>query len=189
MRDKLFCIAAIGFLSLATTACTEMFRSDAENFSRQADRSRQRALQSMKLSSAQQPAGKAVAGDTLLKLLSGKSHIREYRKRIDDARPYVTTYDYFGPDGTFIVRDTHGRRTAEYQEMGKWTVNGGVLCIVVPSYVDKKCYSIRIEPAGKIQYWIHNPGDPFDGLASAGVSIVRPGLQEPEYISDPADFR
>lgn len=51
------------------------------------------------------------------------------------------------------------------------------------------CYTIRVAPDGAIQYWIHKPGDPFHGLFTRNVKIVRKGLQEPEYISDPAAFR
>ncbi len=34
----------------------------------------------------------------------------------------------------------------------------------------------------------HKPGDPFHGLISTSISIVRPGPQEPEYTSAPSAF-
>ena len=180
----------MAMLALALSACTEMFYSDSANANRQAAQARQEALRAMKLSSAQAPAARQISGAALVELLAGKSHVSEFRKRTGDAKPYLTTYDYFGADGSYIGRDTYSRRTPEYQEVGLWTVNGTSLCIVIRApRADEHCYSIRLAADGTIQYWIHKPGDPFDGLLTREVTIVRPGLQPPEYASDPSAFR
>jgi len=129
-------------------------------------------------------------GQALMQLLSGNTHVEPYRKRSEDARPYITHYDHYGADGTFIGRDTHSRKTAAYQDVGRWKVTADLLCISLKSRMaEESCYTVRLAPDGAIQYWIHKPGDLFHGLLTRNVTIVRPGLQEPEYISDPAAFR
>ena len=180
----------VALLLLATGACTEMFYPDAVNSSRQAEQARKEALRSMKLSSAQTSEGRLLSGEELVSLLAGKSHVSEYRKSVDDSKPYLTSYDYFGADGSYIGSDTYSRRTTDYQDVGRWVVNGTSLCIVLVSpRTDEQCYTIRLEDNGAIQYWINKPGDPFDGLLTRTVTIIRPGLQQPEYSSDPSAFR
>jgi hypothetical protein len=176
--------------SLLLPACTDMLHSDAQNASRRSAEARQSALRSMQLSSAQAVAAVPVKGEALVQLLSGNSHVEAFRKRADDARPYLTSYDYFGPDGSFIRRDTHARRTPAYQEVGRWQVKAETLCLAMKHRESEPdCYSLRQAADGTIQYWIHKPGDPFHGLLTRNVKIVRKGLQEPEYTSDPAAFR
>ena len=144
----------------------------------------------MQLSSSQANAAQPVGGQALVQLLSGNTHVQPYRKRSEDIKPYITHYDYYGPDGTFIGRDTHSRRTVGYQDVGRWKVSADTLCIRVQSIqAEENCYTIRLAADGAIQYWIHKPGDPFHGLLTLNVKMVRQGLQEPEYISDPAAFR
>jgi len=176
-------------LAFTLAGCVEMLHSDSENASRRAHRARDESLRAMKLGSAQAAPGQVVTGEALPKMLAGQSHVSEYRKRVGDAKPYITVYDFFGNDGTFISRDTHGRRTPAYQTVGRWRVRAGLLCIATPSQPDESCYTIRLAADGALQYWIAKPGDPFDGLLTKSVRIVRPGLQEPEYVSDPAAFR
>jgi len=144
----------------------------------------------MQLSSSQAETAQPMEGPALVQLLSGNTHVNAFRKRSEDIKPYITYYDYYGPDGTFIGRDTHSRRTVNYQDVGSWKVSADSLCISVQSIQEEEsCYTIRLAPDGVIQYWIHKPGDPFHGLLTRNVEIVRRGLQEPEYISDPAAFR
>lgn len=177
-------------LALMTTACTDMLHSDAENAGRRSAQARQEALNAMKLSSAQAVAAASVSGQALVRLLAGNTHVEAYRKRSGDPKPYLTTYDYYGLDGSFVGRDTHSRRTIDYQDLGRWSVDGNVLCVIVQSIeAEENCYTVRLMANGAIQYWIYKPGDPFDGLLTRIVNIVRPGLQEPEYVSDPAAFR
>lgn len=174
-------------LLLVTAACTDMLYSDSQNSARRSAQARESAIASMKTSSSQAVAAQPVTGQALEQLLSGNTHVKAYRKRSGDAKPYLTQYDYYAPDGTFIGRDTHGRRTAEYQDKGQWKVAGETLCITKRG--DQNCYTIRLAPDGTIQYWIHKPGDPFHGLLTRNIDEVRAGLQEPEYVSDPAAMR
>jgi hypothetical protein len=183
-------LLAIALPLALLAACTGMFFSDAQYSAKQSAEARERARRSMEISSSQAAAAEAVAGEALVGLLSGKSHISEYRKRAKDAQPYFTSYDYYAPDGSFLRRDTHARRAEGYQEVGTWTVDGDTLCISIPSRGPAPdCYTLRLAPDGTIQYWIRKSGDEFDGLLTRNVTIVREGPQAPEYTSDPADFR
>lgn len=187
---RLGLVTSVLTAALLTSACTDMFHSDAENAGRRSSEARQAALKSMKSSSAEAPSAKPVSGQALVNLLSGNTHVEAYVKRSGDVKPYLTTYDYYGPDGVFVAKDTYSRRTPEYQDVGRWKVEKDVLCVTVKSRQEEdSCYTIRVAANGAIQYWIHRPGDPFDGLLTRNVTTVRHGLQEPEYISDPAAFR
>jgi hypothetical protein len=148
------------------------------------------ALSGARRASAQAPPAREVGGDELHRLLAGKTHIKEYRKQAGDPKPYLTTYDYFGPDGAYTSRDTHSKRVPEYEGRGRWEVAGDILCLTGKRVEERTaCYRIRLSDAGMVQYWNHQPGEDADGLLASIVSIIRPGLQTPEYTSDPADFR
>jgi len=170
-----------------TAGCAEMLYSDSQNAGRQNAQARQAALASIKLSSSQADAAQQVTGPALAQLLSGNTHVQAFRKRSEDPKPFLTRYDYYAPDGTYIGRDTHSRRTTAYQEVGRWKVTEEALCIAKQS--EEACYTIRLASSGAVQYWIYKPGDPFHGLLTRNIRDVRSGLQEPEYISDPAAFR
>lgn len=180
-------VAACLPIAWVTVACADMFRSDSQNAGRQSAQARQAALASMRQASSQSAVGRPVTGPALVQLLSGKTHVQAYRKRAADPKPFLTRYDYYAPDGTFIGRDTHSRRTLGYQDLGRWKVSDESLCITQPS--GTTCYTIRLAPDGAVQYWIHEPGDTFHGLFTRNITDMRAGLQEPEYISDPAAFR
>ncbi|MEO8278682.1 MAG: hypothetical protein ABI564_03250 [Ideonella sp.] len=186
---RLALAAAALQLAWMTVACTDALYSDAENAGRKSMQSRQAALRSMKSSSSAAATATPVSGQDLTQLLAGHTHVDAFVKRAGDAKPYLTTYDYYGPDGTFIAKDTYSRRTADYYDVGRWTVHANVLCITLPSRPEDACFTIRLTADGTIQYWIHKPGDPFDGLLTRNVTVVRNGPQEPEYTSDPAAFR
>ncbi len=156
-------------------------RSDSANALRKNARRRSEALRGAKLASAQAPAASAVEGEALVRLLADRTHVKEYRKRAGDAKPYLTTYDYFGPDGVHISSDTHSKRTDGYEDRGRWEVAGDLLCITTTRFGEKtSCYRIKLSEGGTIQYWNHQPGEETDGLLASIVSIVRPGLQAPE---------
>lgn len=183
-------IALLIFAWPFLTACTGMFYSDAQYSSKMSDDARESAVRSMRLSSAQAATAKPVTGSALVQLLSGKTHVSAYRKRATDTAPFLTRYAFFADDGSYVGRDTHLRRSPEYQDEGTWAVHAELLCITLrDKATGPDCYTIRLANDGAIQYWIHKPGDDFDGLLTLNVVDIRRGLLEPEYISDPAAFR
>jgi hypothetical protein len=186
MRRGIAAACSLPFVLMAM-GCAEMRYSDSQNAGRQSEKARQAALASMKVSSSQAEAAQQVTGPALAQLLSGNTHVQAFRKRSEDPKPFLTRYDYYAPDGTYIGSDTHARRTTQYQEVGRWKVTEQVLCIARHS--DEACYTIRLASSGAVQYWIYKPGDPFHGLLTRNIRDVRSGLQQPEYVSDPADFR
>ena len=178
-------------LAIAFTAtlcgCAEALRSDSANALRRAEGARQEALESSRIASGQAHLAQPVSGAALVRLLSGNTHVSEFRRRTSDAKPYFTTYQYFGPDGVFIARDTWSRRTPAYQAVGRWRVNDAVLCMTENNGPGSEgCYTVRLQSDGVIQFWIHKPGDPFHNLITSSVRIIRPGLQTPEYASTSA---
>lgn len=176
-------------LALSSTACSTLY-SDAQNAGRRSDQARQEAERAMKQASRQAVSAQPVGGEALVRLLAGNSHVQVYVKRSSDIRPYFTSYNYFASDGRFIARDTYSKRAPPYEGKGHWRVEKDRLCITTQSEgTDAGCFRIRLAADGAIQYWIHNPGGAYDGMLTKNITDVRPGLQEPEYISDPAAFR
>ncbi|MGJ7507481.1 hypothetical protein [Variovorax sp. GT1P44] len=137
-------------------------------------------LAASQAASRQAPPAQPVAADALEKLVAGQTHVIEYRRRVGDAMPYLVTYEYFGADGRYVFMDTQTRRNPDEYPNDRWRVAAGVLCIDITSEgTPERCYTLRQEAGGVIQYWIHKPGDVSDGLISSSVKIVRSGLQTP----------
>ncbi len=171
-------------VAIATSGC-EMMYSDNANFARQRAHANSAALVTNQDASRVAAPAQAVTGDALRLLLSGNSHVQEYRKAIDDTKPYFTTYTYFSPDGAYISRDTYSQRTAEYEATGTWSLKENLLCVVVSTAFrdEPSCYTLKVAANGVIQYWIHNPGNEWHNVITMNVSIVRSGLQTPEYAT------
>ena len=188
---QLAVVAAIAMLVTAATALTgcAALRSDSANAARQSARARSDALISNQTASRQAAPAQPVTDDALRRLLSGNSHVNEYRRAVADVKPYFTSYQYFGPDGVYIVRDTYSRRTDGYEAVGRWRVNQNVLCVdETGSTNEPECYTLKITTKGVIQYWIYKPGDPFHGLITSSLDIIRLGLQNPEYTTTSAMY-
>jgi hypothetical protein len=92
-------LQGVAVVAVAATAagCAELMRSDSANALHRNARANEEALAAAKAATRQAGAARPVAGDELVKLLSGKTHVREYRKRASDAKPYFTVYEYFSP--------------------------------------------------------------------------------------------
>lgn len=177
-------------ICLAAGGCAEMLRSDNANAQLQSARANRDVLAASKTASSQALPATPVSGDTLVRLLSGNTHVSEYRKQVSDARPYFTLYQYYGPDGVFIVRDTYSRSTLPYQAVGRWRVNADVLCVTENNGPGSEaCFTVRQQANGVIQFWHHRLGDALHNLITSSVSIVRPGLQTPEYVTPPSAYR
>ena len=184
----LLCTTAL-LAAMALSGCVEMFYSDNANAQRQRAREIQQALVGNREASRQALPAQPVGGDALQRLLAGKTHVSEYRKRVEDAKPYYTVYDFFRPDGSFLSLNTSWRRDPATASVGRWNVAGEVLCITeMNGDSQDHCFTIRQEASGAIQYWIHRPGDPFHGLITSRVHLVRDGPQTPEFVTVGSPF-
>ena len=172
------------------SGCMEMMRSDAANASRQNAHARQKALQGNRLASQQAAPAQRLAGEALTRFLAGKSHVSEYRKASGDAQPYYAVYTYFSPDGRYLWLNTYEQSDPATTAWGTWQVSGEVLCVTQQrGETTPYCYTLRLQTDGAVQYWIHQPGDPFHGLLTALVSIIRDGPQTPAFVSSPSQMR
>jgi|GEM_PF-2199424 len=177
-------------LSMMTlTGCMEMLRSDAANFGRQRAQARSEALTANRLASQQAAPARKLAGEELTRFLAGKSHVSEYRKTTGAAQPYYAEYVYYGRDGRYLWLNTYEQRDPATTPWGTWQVNGEVLCVTQQrGAAEPHCYTLRLEAGGTVQYWIHQPDDPFHGLLTARVTMVREGPQTPSFVSSPAQM-
>lgn len=177
----------------ALSGCVEIMSSDSANFARQSAQARQAALVGNRQASQQAAPARMLAGEELTRLLAGKSHVSEYRKAssgISDAQPYYAEYTYFSPDGRYLWLNTYEQNNPATTPWGTWQVNGEVLCVTQQrGEVEPHCYTLRLQADGTVQYWTHKPGDPFHGLLSARVEIVREGLQTPTFVTSTSQLR
>jgi hypothetical protein len=163
------------------SACDGLY-SDTQVSGRRHEAAMREWVRSSRIASAQAAPANPVVGDALVALLSGKTHVHEYRTRSEDATPYLVTYAYFRADGRYIFLDTQFRERPDEAPADRWRVDGQVLCITTNYLsVSTDCYTVRREAAGQLQYWIHKPGDQTDGLLTMNVNIVRSGLQQPAF--------
>lgn len=175
---------------MALSGCMEMFRSDAGNFGHQRAQARASAVAVNRQASQQAAPARRLAGEELTRFLAGKSHVSEFRRATSDAQPRYAEYVYFGPDGRYLWLNTYEQRDPATTTWGTWQVNGEVLCVTQQrGEAEPQCYTLRLEAGGTVQYWTHQPGDPFHGLLTARVTDVREGPQTPSFVSSPAQMR
>ncbi|MEQ1686765.1 MAG: hypothetical protein ABL916_24190 [Burkholderiaceae bacterium] len=183
------CVAGL-LAAMALSGCVEMLYSDNANAQRQRAAERNEALAGNREASRQALPAQALSGEALQRLLAGKTHVNEYRRRVEDSKPYYTVYDHFHPDGSFQSINTSWRSDPATASVGRWKVAGEVLCITeMNGDSQDHCFTIRQEASGAIQYWIHQPGDPFHGLITSRVHLVRDGPQTPEFATVGSPFR
>jgi hypothetical protein len=185
-------LAAVGALPALAglLGCTELLRSDAANASRNNGRARDHALQNNRRASQEAAPARVLAGEELSRRLTGKTHVSEFRKASHDAKPFYATYAYFATDGRYHWLNTYERRDPQTATPGTWRVDGEVLCVTrLRGIAQPLCFTLRLQDNGTLQYWTHQPGDPFHGLITADVHIVRDGQQLPEFISRPEQMQ
>ena len=171
------------------SGCIELLRSDAANAGHRNAEARQDALQGNRLASQQAAPAQRLAGEALTRLLSGKSHVSEYRKSTAHAQPFYAVYAYYRPDGQYLWLNTYDKRDPVTTLWGTWQVSGEVLCVTQQrGETTPYCYTLRLQPDGTVQYWIHKPGDPFHGSLTTHVSIIRDGPQTPAFVSMPGQM-
>ena len=187
---RAFLCTALVLLAVMQTACMEMLRSDNANFARTSEHRRQDALRNNRLASQQAATARAVGGIELRRLLAGRTHVSEFRKRSGDSLPYYVEYDHFGEDGRFQALNTYERRDPATTAVGVWRVDGQRLCITETRTASgETCFAVRVEAGGAIQYWNDQPGDDFHGLLARRIHIVLAGAILPAFITTPEQMR
>ena len=183
MRVRLTVVALGGVALIALGSCAEMFRSDAENAGRQSEEAQRNWVRSSRIASSQAAPAEPVRGAALTRLLAGKTHVIEYRMSNAEPAPYYVTYDYYRADGRFIFLDTRFRQDPDEHAGDRWRVDDDVLCLLKSSDGEtNECFKVKVEAGGAIQYWIHRPGDPKNGLITKSVRIVKDGMQTPAFV-------
>lgn len=184
-RTVLVLAALTAAVAAALAACSDMLYSDSANQGRRHARLQREALAASRSATLQAAAATPLAGDALAGLLSGKTHVHEYRRGAGDAKPYFVVYDHYRPDGVFIGLDSYSRRDATQVAPGRWRVAGATLCVTEKDgNPQEQCYAVAQEAGGRLQFRVAKPGDAFDGLLTSVVSIVRDGPQTPTATNE-----
>ena len=172
-----------GFLPVLVMAATlgcEAFRSDAENFSRQRDAERARAVAGMRAATRQTARGAGVAGDALTRTVSGRTHIFVYGMAPGGRAGRYVEYSYFRPDGRFVYRNTDWATSPDGRDGDHWRVDGERLCVLNGAFsADEHCYRLATQPDGRIQYYVADPGNEADRLLTKVTDRVIEGPPDP----------
>lgn len=149
--------------------------SDAEVFHRQWEADRQDRIAGMKAATRQQARGTPVAGDALRALLAGRTHEFDYQQDpLGRAGRYVEYY-HFQRDGRLVFRNPPMPPSGA-QESDRWRVDGDRLCVVTAWLTaDERCFTLAVLPNGRVQYFVHRPGDETDGLLTKVTSATFDG--------------
>jgi hypothetical protein len=150
-------------IAAVVAACGPM--SDSATHQRQAERERKAGVRAMQAATAQTARGREIGGDELRILVSGKTHVSQYERGPGGAQgPYIE-YSWFRPDGRFVYMNSLWALDPEGKEGDAWRVDGDALCIRNSSFTsEEQCYRLALTPDGKIQYYIHQPGEDSHGL-------------------------
>jgi hypothetical protein len=158
-------------LLFVLTACQY---GDGAAFSREWEKDRQRRIKEMKAATAEQDRGRAVAGEELRALVSGRTHVFEYGSDPQGKQGRYVEYEYFRPDGAFVFQSTSMQREPAAND--RWRVDGNRLCIVNTWLTSEEhCFQLALLPNGRIQYFIDKPGDQTHGLLTKVTNTVQEG--------------
>jgi hypothetical protein len=164
-------------LLLVLTACQY---GDGAAFSREREKERQRRIKSMKAATAEQARGRNIGAEELAGFVSGKTHVFEYGSDPLGRRGRYVEYHYFRPDGRYVFLNTSTQNDPEGKPEDRWRVDGSRLCIVNTWFTsDENCYEVALLPNGRVQYYIHDPGDQTHGLLTKVTNAVQSSAPVP----------
>ena len=153
---------------------------DGAAFSREWERERQRRIKSMKAATAEQARGRAIVGEELTALVSGKTHVFEYGSDPLGKRGRYVEYHYFRPDGRYVFLNTMLQSDPEGKPEDRWRVDGSRLCTINTWFSsDEHCFAIALLPNGRVQYYIDEPGDQTHGLLTKVTNAVQDSAPVP----------
>lgn len=149
--------------SILLAACT--LKSDAQYSAEQSRRNNERALQGLQAATQQTARGSDLAGEALRAAVAGKTLVNRYESGPGNTRgPYVIRR-YFAADGRYRLVDDPAITGAPADDAHRWRVDGARLCIMgPPSPKESKCYRMARATDGALQWFIDEPGSPYDRL-------------------------
>src|SRR5262245_8408064 len=145
-----FC-GALAFLLLAASVGCEALRSDAENYARQERAERARRLAGMKAATEQTARGERMAGDTLVRLVSGRTHVFVYEMAPGGRPGRYVEYSYFRPDGRFVYRNNQWALEPDGRDGDSWRVDGDRVCMLNQAMSSgEHCYRLAVQADGRV---------------------------------------
>jgi len=164
--------ARIALVVLLLLAGCEVFHSDSENFVRQQHAERERRVAGMRAATQQAATGQRLTGDALARAVRGRTHVFTYAV----APGRYVEYSFFRADGHFVYRNSQWATDPDGREGDRWRVSDEYLCVVSGEFTpDERCYALTALPDGRVQYFIHAPGDETDGLLTKVTDATRDG--------------
>lgn len=167
--------ASLGVIALTiVTGCA--YKSDAQYSADQSRREGERGLQSMRTATQQTQRGTDLAGDTLRAALSGKTLVNRYELRPGGPRGAYVIRRHFAADGRYVVVDEPNVAGARSDDTHRWRVEGPQLCMKGPPWpAEWKCYRMARTAAGALQWFIDDPGSPYDRQLTIVTSEIMDG--------------
>lgn len=136
----------------------------------------ERRARAARTATAQTPPGRKVEGAELEALLRDKTHFFIYETDPSGRRGRYVESFYFRPDGRLIYTNTSWVTDSTGAEGDAWRVEGDRLCYLNSSFSsDERCYTVAVREDGRIQYSVHEPGNPMHGLLTKATDDIRAG--------------
>jgi len=136
----------------------------------------ERRTRGMRRATSETPRGRDLAGEELVRALSGRSLVFRYGSFPGGRRGSYVLYRYYRPDGGFVVADNwlHGR--GELDEGDRWTVEGPRLCVLQQSHSQRpSCYRLARAEDGTLQFYVDDPDEPYHGLLTTSTREILDG--------------
>lgn len=164
--------ARIALVVLLVLAGCEVFHSDSENSLRQQHAERERRIAGMRAATQQAATGQRLTGDALTRAVRGRTHVFTYAV----APGRYVEYSFFRADGHFVYRNSQWATDPDGRDGDHWRVSDEYVCVVSGEFTpDERCYALTALPDGRVQYFIHAPGDETDGLLTKVTDEIRDG--------------
>lgn len=163
-------------LILSLAGC-EAFHSDSENFARQRKKEQEERVAGMRSATATTEKGKLMEGEALRRLVSGKTHSFIYQTTPTGKRERYVEKLYFEPNGHLVYRNNQWALSADGKKEDYWKASGERFCVLLQDMGrDEQCFTLALLANGRVQYYIHRPGNETHGLLTKVTDRVDDGL-------------
>ena len=149
---------------------------DAAHEARKHRRDVERRSDDMRVATRQTQRGQDLAGDALIQALSGKTLVKRYASFPNGTAGAYVIFTHYRSGGEYVLVDNWLQPEVEVDNADRWSVEGPRLCVLDTSYSsDRKCYRVARTPDGTLQFYIDQPGEPYDTLLTIVVREVLEG--------------
>lgn len=167
-------IAVAAVVAFVLTGCTLLSDNEFAQKNNQRDiRERTAAARAV---TARTPRGDDLAGAALESALAGRTLVLRYGAFPDGKAGDHVVYQYFRPDGRFVVVDNWLAPSMEPEGDDYWDVSGPRVCFLNYRRSGRvRCFRVAQATDGSLQFYTDETGKPYDGLLESVVYEILDG--------------